>query len=78
MLLDRSVIATQILKDSAMYFHQGSERVLQDNLQAPSKALIYLTLFETARVASKLTAEDQLFSRAVEEMIVNWLQASLL
>jgi hypothetical protein len=78
MLLTKSIIGTQILKDSAVYLKQESRRVLKGEELfeefAPSTALIYLNLFENARIGNQLTSEDQLFSRAVEKMIATWIE----
>ena len=78
MELNKQIIGTQILKDSSMYLKKESHRVLQiEELSeefAPSTALIYLNLFENARIGNQLTSEDQLFSRAVEKMIATWIE----
>ena len=78
MELNKQIIGTQILKDSSFYLKQESRRVLEEEELheefAPSTALIYLNLFENARIATQLTSEDQLFSRTVEKMIATWIE----
>jgi hypothetical protein len=77
MLLTKSIIGTQILKDSAVYMKQVSHRVLNDQYLSQdfslSTALIYLNLFENARIASQLTSEDQFFSKNIQNIIATWI-----
>lgn len=79
-LTNHHMIASAILQDEAVLFSAFSaKRVLANNddvgipVEVPPQASVYLHLFENARLANNMSEEDQLMSRKVEKMVLDWM-----
>jgi hypothetical protein len=82
-LTNQHMVAAQIINDKSLLAEAfGSKRILADHMatgihiEIPTISVKYFHLFQSARLGNKMSSEDQLFSRAVEGLMANWIQSN--
>lgn len=61
------------ISNSRVLSSDSQEQTQLQGLPKPNLGLRYLHLFESVRLSTKLSSEDQLFTRVVEKMLADWI-----